>query len=201
MRIPTGSRPSQASIFAALILALWQCRRTWDLVMVTPPAQNQQLSFTCFLILLRYVADLQCAVLIWVAARAIELRAPSMHDFFGAGGGISSFPWCFGFLCHSSLALLKLSDMRSLRWEGEAVGDQATFPAACTASRSVFSFPGIAMCPLAHTIFADLPCRRMSTRIFWIDLAIRCPGSAPECSERAMALWESEWMMRWGWAV
>jgi hypothetical protein len=201
MRIPPGSRPSLASILAALILALGQCRRTWDLVTVTPPAQNQQLSFTCFLILLRYVADLQCPVLICVAARAIELRAPSMHDFFGAGGGISSFPWCFGFLCHSSLAFLNLSDMRSLRWEREAVRDQATFPASCPASRSAFPFPGIPLCTLTHTIFADLPCRRMSTRIFWIDQVIRCPGPAAECSERAMVLWESEWMMRWGWAV
>jgi hypothetical protein len=121
-----------------------------------------------------------------------------MQDFFGAGGGISSFPWCFGFSCHFFLASLYLSETRSLRWEREAVRDHATFPAACPASLSAFSFPGISMCPLTHTIFADPPCPRMSTRILWIDLAIRCPGPAPQCLQRAMALWESEWMMRCG---
>jgi hypothetical protein len=126
------------------------------------------------------MADLQCPVLICAAARAMELRAPSMHDFFGAEGRIS---WCFGFLCQSDLTFLNLSDMRSLRWEREAVHDQATFPAACPASPSALSFPGMSICPLTHTILADRPCRRTFTKVFWIDLAVRCPGPAPECSD------------------
>jgi hypothetical protein len=88
----------------------------------------------------------------------MELRAPSMHDFFGAGGGISSFPWCFGSLCRSDLTSLNLSDIRNLRWDREAVSDQATLSAACPASPSALSFPGMPICPLTHIMFADPPC-------------------------------------------
>jgi hypothetical protein len=156
--------------------------------MVARPSQSQQLSSALLSIVVRYRPDLQCPVMIWAAAWVMELRSLSMHDFFGAVGGISFFVWCFGSVCQSDLASSNLSEIPMLRWDREAVGDHATSSAACPASPSALPFPGVPICPLAHTIFADLPSWTRFTKTFWIDLAVRCPDIALECSVWKIAL-------------
>jgi hypothetical protein len=52
--IPFGFLPSHASMLAAANVALGQCSRAWDLVILALPSQNQHLSSLLFRTLLKY---------------------------------------------------------------------------------------------------------------------------------------------------
>jgi len=74
------------------------------------PWQNQHLSSCRFLMRLRYSAEHQWFVRIWVAVRAMAFLALSMQDFFGGGGGIARAPWLAGLSFQACLAVRNFSD-------------------------------------------------------------------------------------------
>jgi hypothetical protein len=83
------------------------------------------------------------------------------HGLLGGGGGVSSMPWCAGSACHACFASRNLSEMRSLMCTKDMVVCVPTIPAACPASWSARSLPGVPARPLTQA---------MSTVLFLLAL-------------------------------
>ena len=65
-----------------------QTHQKWIWFVLADPVESQYESSPLFRILWRYTADYQSPVQIWVAIRAMTLRARSNIDFLGGSGGI-----------------------------------------------------------------------------------------------------------------
>jgi hypothetical protein len=81
-------------------------------------------------------------------------------------------------------------------WARETMDDHAALPAAFLASASALSFPGVPACPFIQVISAVWYWRVSWATMLWILLARYCPGPAPVCPARAIALVESECIIR-----
>jgi hypothetical protein len=114
----------------------------------------------------------------------------------GGGGGISSVPWWRGFLCHSTLLLRNFFDTWSFMWARETMDNYAALLAAFPASASAPSLPGVPSCPVIQVFFAVWYWRASWVTMPRILLAKYCPGPDPVCPARAIALVQSECMIR-----
>ena len=119
-----------------------------------------------------------------------------MQDFLGGGGGISSVPWFLGSSCQILLDSLYRSEIWSLRCEMEITLDHDSAFAALPAKVSALSFPGFPVWPFIQWISAVRPWSTPRATRDRIVLASFWPGPAPVWLARAIALVESECIIR-----